>query len=572
MTDPEIIYLEVDEEIPAIIEKIKKAKAREVRLVVPRAAIILQSVINLRLLAKEAVSLDKDIALVTSDSIGRNLASQVGLTLYDHIDDKDPVVFTKHQLPNTSEISEIDLNDEDQPKPTIPVHHFQDVKAQGDEVEDDPVPAKEDSPSGVAQPAEPTPKPHTYHSIDESIIGQGQTTSRPGWVRRHKKPLIIISIVVALVLIAGYILIPTATVTLQVLGETVTKQATLTVATKDKLGDVASDKNPLMGTLLSAKKDSSSSFNATGQKNIGSKAKGTITLYNSWSQDPQSFSAGVRLTKDGKTFTLSSDVKIPGATLTLNQGNVVTNPGTIDATIIATDPGDDSNVVAGKFTIMDIDKGKQSTIYGQSNAALTGGTTTTVNVVSAEDLANAKNKVAGDTLNVAKTDLKKQADNAKLLLLDSAIEPSADNPTSSSNEGDQVNQFTISDSLTVKALVFSEDDFRKAFIAAVLTSLPSDKTLALSDKDEISTKVSEQHYDQNKILLNATITTTLSPKYTDDEIRGILKGKSIAKARTIIGNDQRFEGVSFEFKPTWLGQRLPIIGRNIKVVVVQKQP
>jgi len=53
--------------------------------VVPRDATILQSVVNLRLISKEATRFDKQISIVTTDKIGRNLAAQVGLPVYGSV-------------------------------------------------------------------------------------------------------------------------------------------------------------------------------------------------------------------------------------------------------------------------------------------------------------------------------------------------------------------------------------------------------------------------------------------------------------------------------------------------------
>src|SRR3990167_6552833 len=105
----EVIYLESDEEITSVIDKLKGSKAPRVALVVPRGATLLQSVVNLKLLSKEAAILAKEISLVTSDKIGRNLAAQVGLTVYDSIRDKRPVFQPPALEPRSEEVIEIDL-------------------------------------------------------------------------------------------------------------------------------------------------------------------------------------------------------------------------------------------------------------------------------------------------------------------------------------------------------------------------------------------------------------------------------------------------------------------------------
>ena len=69
----ELIYLEPDEEITSVIDKLKNLAGQRVGLVVPRDATLLQSVVNLRLLDREAKNLGKVISIVTADKteIGR---------------------------------------------------------------------------------------------------------------------------------------------------------------------------------------------------------------------------------------------------------------------------------------------------------------------------------------------------------------------------------------------------------------------------------------------------------------------------------------------------------------------
>ena len=57
----EILYLEPDEEITSVIEKIKDLKGSSISLVIPKNATLIASVINLRLLEREAKKLKKKV-------------------------------------------------------------------------------------------------------------------------------------------------------------------------------------------------------------------------------------------------------------------------------------------------------------------------------------------------------------------------------------------------------------------------------------------------------------------------------------------------------------------------------
>ena len=65
----DVIYIDVEDDITTIISKIKASKERIIALVPPRRIGVLQSAVNIRLLARAATSADKRIVLITNDSV-----------------------------------------------------------------------------------------------------------------------------------------------------------------------------------------------------------------------------------------------------------------------------------------------------------------------------------------------------------------------------------------------------------------------------------------------------------------------------------------------------------------------
>ena len=85
----ETFYIEVDEEITSIIEKLRKTQSAEVFIVVPKGALLIQSIINLKLLKKEANDLEKEILIITQDKLGKMLIEKAGITVGQKISDFD---------------------------------------------------------------------------------------------------------------------------------------------------------------------------------------------------------------------------------------------------------------------------------------------------------------------------------------------------------------------------------------------------------------------------------------------------------------------------------------------------
>jgi hypothetical protein len=73
------IYIDTDEEIIGIINKIKQAEVGEVFLVVPKNSLLTQGLVNLKLLKKEVAKMGKEIILITSDTQSKKIIELVGL-------------------------------------------------------------------------------------------------------------------------------------------------------------------------------------------------------------------------------------------------------------------------------------------------------------------------------------------------------------------------------------------------------------------------------------------------------------------------------------------------------------
>jgi hypothetical protein len=80
-------YIDIDEEITSIVEKLRKTEAPEVIIVVPKRALLIQSIVNLKLLRKEADSLGLKISLVTQDKLGKMLIKKAGISVQQKLED-----------------------------------------------------------------------------------------------------------------------------------------------------------------------------------------------------------------------------------------------------------------------------------------------------------------------------------------------------------------------------------------------------------------------------------------------------------------------------------------------------
>ncbi|MFZ1735489.1 MAG: hypothetical protein WAU31_00985 [Candidatus Moraniibacteriota bacterium] len=74
-----LAYIDPDEEIISVISRLRKASEADVFFVVPKRALFVRSLVNLRLLEREAKKLGKHLCLVTPDEEGQSLAQKAGI-------------------------------------------------------------------------------------------------------------------------------------------------------------------------------------------------------------------------------------------------------------------------------------------------------------------------------------------------------------------------------------------------------------------------------------------------------------------------------------------------------------
>ncbi|MDP1845845.1 MAG: hypothetical protein Q8L09_03790 [Candidatus Moranbacteria bacterium] len=117
------IYIDIDEEITSVIDRMRKAEAGEVIIVAPKRALLLQSLVNLKLLKKEADRRKRRIMIVTQDKIGKKLIEKAGILAHGKVDDsmadngetEEPAIKGKQLIKNQELIENIEGEQEEEP-------------------------------------------------------------------------------------------------------------------------------------------------------------------------------------------------------------------------------------------------------------------------------------------------------------------------------------------------------------------------------------------------------------------------------------------------------------------------
>ncbi|MFA7319093.1 MAG: hypothetical protein WC022_00620 [Parcubacteria group bacterium] len=94
-------YIDIDEEITSIVERLRRARASEIILVVPKRALLIQSIVNLRILKREADEARLQLMMVTQDKLGKILIEKAGIFVQQKMDNiSDEEIELKEESPS----------------------------------------------------------------------------------------------------------------------------------------------------------------------------------------------------------------------------------------------------------------------------------------------------------------------------------------------------------------------------------------------------------------------------------------------------------------------------------------
>ncbi len=578
------IYLAPDDEITSVIEKLKNAEGASAVLVVPKNATLMQSVINVRLIKKKAIELGKTLGVVTSDPVSRHLASQVGLAVYATVEDvpnrdnvpahKPPQISPPHDdkpiVESTSNIIE-----------GVAVHSYerkthidsgentsealhQDVEINEPEEEDNqiekiapeiepnlpiakaildhsPLPSDEDDSVVVGQKFDYQEESEHHHS--HTLRAPRRPLNMPNWVSKAIFVLIALALIGAVALAVYF---PTAEVILHVPTESTKKSITLLI----DASATASESTVLVGIKHQAEAEGTGEAKASGKKAVGDKAKGTVTVSNSWGTDTEKLPKNTELISADKslTFRTVSDVVILGASVALVGGVATISAGKTDVAVVADQPGDQYNIGPSKFTIQGLSGGKSSKITGASSANMSGGTTKELVVVAEQDVNQAQDAAKKAAEETAKTNLKNALPEGEMLL-DKTISSATEANDSSHAVGDEVETVSVVAKASTVGYGVRNSDIENALKSIFQDGLADSKAVILPDISTIEWLVTAKN--EGKYELAKEIEGQIIAVIDVDLVRKQTSRKLESTVSTNLQDKFSAASVEVDVSPNW---------------------
>jgi hypothetical protein len=534
------VYVEADDEITALIQKVKMAPHNVIALVLPKRAPVLQSIVNMKLLKRSADKNGKNLVLITNESSLKPIAGAVGMYVASSPTSK-PVIpagpeglqDTDEQLLQESTVESVKGPDTIQSDFEEQVVGDSSITSADSVLETIQLDMTEDA-------AEDNKEKQKTKKIDKSL--------RVPNFSRFRKHIILGTLAVVLLTsgwLVAFVILPKATITIKTNTQSIRSTTDVTVSTSYTKLDI--DKKQLPATVKQVKKTDSEKIIPSGQKDKGTKASGIMTFTNCTSQ-PVTIPGGTGVSSGSITFIIQTDVSLSDGNFTGGGACKVSGTHVGSATVVAQNSGDSYNLGARSYEIANVSGDVRA--YG---AAMSGGTSLIVKVVSQADIDAAAEKLKGKSDSVAIAELMSQISQAGLQALTSTKVVS--DPVISSTVA--VDQEATGDVSVVAETTYSilgvSPDLLDQLIKASIKGKINEVTQKITDNGvstatfTIKNKVSANEFTGS---LAATIVT--GTQIDEAQLKEDIAGKSRGQVDALIRQYPSVSDVTIEYNPFWI--------------------
>lgn len=572
-----VIYSEIDDEVTAVYDKIRPLKAKYIYIVVPKRAVLFQSIVNLKILKKKTETDGKVVHFITNDKNGIYLAQQLGITVYDRPNNEGkPSLFSAEQEDDKLRITPLraTINAVDETAPT----RLTEKKISISELLKNRRGKKRVTISSISKPKEP--------GSDKN------EKSKFVLVAPNRHALIsLIAVSVIILLVVVYVALPGVTIHLTPTASVLEQSVNITLADYQKNRSeldirpthmIAS--YPIETTVVR-----SITHTSTGKQfsERGSNASGKITIINSsnaaWPLIPQTRFQ----TDEGIVFRITDTVNVPAASST--------ELGKVEALVVADQVdaygaivGERGNIGPGRFFLPGLSESSQTKLYAESYEDMTGGVTDYVSFVSEEDVEAAKSRLNDELVKGAIEELK-EAVRREVELAGGEISYTLLEGEGAIKVGEvfieveeglsgrEVSEFTVSGQVSVSGVYYQHDAMLEILKNELLLKKSPQKELLRINEESTSYRIFEWDEAGGKIKLTVNIKGIeqyeIDPEKENgarllQKIKDHIKGKDIEEAKQYIQNLPEINKVEIDSWPIW-SPTVPSLADNIDFEIKQ---
>ncbi len=341
-------------------------------------------------------------------------------------------------------------------------------------------------------------------------------------------------LILFLLLLSVYLFGRNATVTLSLEGKKVSEEKDVVFSTSSSTD---ASKNIIAAEFVDVTENGSTTTNATGKKNIGTAAKGTVTIFN---QNLSSINIPANSTiTSSNNLKFIIDKSITVASASAKDQFSPTNPGTTNVTVTAADIGTNYNLPSNtKFSFSD------SSIAAKNDNPFSGGTKKSITVVSKDDVAKLESDLIKNLEEKARNDVSKKASGDRVIL-PVFVSETLGKKDFDKKEGDETSKVTLKADVSYKSITYNKSDlisFAKT-ILQIQDSLIFDESRIATNAKNIKVK------SGSEAGTTLEISGFLLPKIDEANLAKQISGKNITTAQNILTNISQISNANINISP-----------------------
>jgi hypothetical protein len=296
------------------------------------------------------------------------------------------------------------------------------------------------------------------------------------------------------------------------------------------------------------KKTNQIEFTATGKKDVGDKATGSVTVDNhltpfnamTGASNTITLAAGTILSTGSQQYTTNTTISVAGY-----------SSGTVNVTAVAIGPG--HNIGAGIVTT--VSGYAQSAISATvDSGGITGGTQETITVVQQSDLDKITDQIKNDTGSAAVRSELASKFGSDAMAIEDSFSVEFGNIQSKPAVGEKADKATASLEITYTMSGVSKSDV-SAILMRVATSKLSNKDNQMvfdNGYNAVQLLSYNQGGNGNPATMRLVTTAKVGPNINEDKLREDAVGKKANEISSAIKRIDGVEDVQVDFFPFWV--------------------
>lgn len=560
-TGKETVYVDVDDEITGIIDKVRGSQQKIVALVLPKRATVFQSVVNMKLLKRTADNAKKNLVLITSEASLLPLAGGVGIHVAKNLQTKPEIPPAPRNLGDAAEnIDEAPLAlDDGQPKePNLDAS-----KPVGDLAAGTIAPTAVEDTIELDNADPDAPVASAKGAAGANKAANAKKNKQLKIPNFSKFRLLLVAGVAAIVVIifASYLcfsVLPKASIDVKTNSSAITSNLDLTL--NPAANAVDADAGVVPAQSQQVQKTYTQQVPATGQQNNGAKASGSATVINC-SGSTLTLPAGTGFSNGNLTYISQAPIVLPDSNYTHTGDCKNDSHGSVN--VVAQNGGASYNTGQTALKIASAPAGVSATTSG-----ISGGTDNITKIVQQSDIDGAKQKLQSQDTSAIKQQLQNTLQQGGSVPITATFNAGAPNVTTSANVGDAADNVTVTEAVTYTMYGAKHSDLAQVIKNNVDKQIDTAKQVITDDGLSQAT-FKLQNQDNGTVAVSMSDTAIAGPDLKADQLKQQVAGKKSGDAESIIKATPGVTDVTVHYSPFWVSA---IPNKTSKISITIEKP